>query len=96
MPDQRSAIITDLRAMLDALSRQFGGDPGPIADTDVIPDTGALDSAGLLEFVVLVDEKFSLLLEPEDMTVDNLGSLSAIADFIIARRATIAQSTGRT
>ena len=82
--------------MLDALSRQFGGDPGPIADTDVIPDSGALDSAGLLEFVVLVDEKYTLMLEPEDMTIDNLGSLAAIADFIMARRVQKERDTGRT
>ena len=86
MPDQRAAIIADLRSLLGELSRRLGTDAGPIAEADIIPDTGALDSAGLLEFVVLIDEKYALALEPEDMTVDNLGSLAAIADFVIARK----------
>jgi acyl carrier protein len=87
MPDQRAAILADLRALLGELSRRLGTDAGTIDDADIIPDAGALDSAGLLEFVVLIDEKYTLALEPEDMTIDNLGSLAAIADFVIARRA---------
>ena len=87
MPDQRSPLIAELRSLLGELSRRLGTDVGPIGDTDIIPDTGAVDSAGLLEFVVLIDEKYTLGLEPEDMTIDSLGSLAAIADFVIARRA---------
>jgi acyl carrier protein len=87
MPDQRSDIIADLRALLAELSRRLGNDAVPLAETDIIPDAGALDSAGLLEFVVLIDEKYDLVLEPEDMTIDKLGSLAAIADFVIARKA---------
>ena len=86
MSDERSDLITELRVLLGDLSRRLGTDAGPIGETDIIPDTGALDSAGLLEFVVLIDEKYALAIEPEDMTVDNLGSLGAIADFVIARR----------
>ncbi len=86
MPDQRSDIIADLRAILADLSRRLGNDPVALAETDIIPDAGALDSAGLLEFVVLIDEKYNLVLEPEDMTIDTLGSLGAIADFVMARK----------
>jgi len=86
MPEQRSDIIADLRAILADLSRRLGHDPVPLAETDIIPDAGALDSAGLLEFVVLIDEKYDLVLEPEDMTIDTLGSLGAIADFVMARK----------
>ena len=46
-----------------------------------------MDSAGLLEFVVWYDEAFSLDLQPEEMTVDNLGSLASMADFALARGA---------
>ena len=87
MPDQRADIIADLRSLLVELARRLGNDASAIAEADIIPDTGALDSAGLLEFVVLIDEKYALALEPEDMTIDNLGSLAAIADFVIARKA---------
>ena len=86
MDDQRTKIIAELRVILGDVAGKLGQDAARVADDDVIPDTGVLDSAGLLEFVVLLDEKYALALEPEEMTIENLGSLIAIADFILARR----------
>ena len=87
MDDRRTKILADLRVILAEVAGKLGNDAGRVADDDIIPDTGALDSAGLLEFVVLIDEKYALALEPEEMTIDNLGSLAAIADFVLARKA---------
>ena len=87
MDDQRAAITADLRVMLREVAGNLGNDAGSVAEDDIIPDTGVLDSAGLLEFVVLIDEKYALALQPEEMTIDNLGSLAAIVDFVLARRA---------
>ena len=87
MDDQRTILITDLRGILREVAGKLGHDSSRIADDDIIPDTGVLDSAGLLEFVVLIDETYKLALEPEEMTIDNLGSIAAIADFVLARRA---------
>ncbi len=86
MDDQRTTIIADLRVILREVAGRLGQDSSHVAEDDVIPDTGVLDSAGLLEFVVLIDEKYALELEPEEMTIDNLGSLAAIADFVLARK----------
>jgi acyl carrier protein len=87
MDNQRTIIITDLRGILREVAGKLGQDSSGVAEDDIIPDTGVLDSAGLLEFVVLIDEKYALALEPEEMTIDNLGSLAAIADFVLARKA---------
>lgn len=86
MRDQRADLIADLRVILGEVAGRLGQDATRVADDDIIPDTGVLNSAGLLEFVVLVDEKYTLGLQPEDMTIDNLGSLGAIADFVHARK----------
>jgi len=86
MDDRRTKILADLRVILAEVAGKLGNDAGRVADDDIIPDTGALDSAGLLEFVVLIDEKYALALEPEEMTIENLGSLAAIADFVLARK----------
>ena len=86
MDDRRTKILADLRVILAEVAGKLGNDAGRVADDDIIPDTGALDSAGLLEFVVLIDEKYALALEPEEMTIENLGSLAAIADFVQARK----------
>jgi len=87
MGDQRADIIAEVRGILAELAGRLGHDATGVAEDDIIPDTGALDSAGLLEFVVLIDDKYALALQPEDMTIDNLGSLASIAAFVIARRA---------
>jgi D-alanine--poly(phosphoribitol) ligase subunit 2 len=86
MHDQRTKILAELRVVLREVAGKLGHDIADVADDDIIPDTGVLDSAGLLEFVVLIDEKYALALEPEEMTIDNLGSLAAIVDFVLARR----------
>ena len=86
MDDRRTKILAGLRVILAEVAGRLGNDAGRVADDDIIPDTGALDSAGLLEFVVLIDEKYALALEPEEMTIENLGSLAAIADFVLARK----------
>jgi D-alanine--poly(phosphoribitol) ligase subunit 2 len=86
MTDDRAVIITALRGMLETLARNLGTDASAISEDDIIPDTGVLDSAGIIEFVMAIDHAYDLGLEPEDMTIDNLGSLAAIAGFIEARR----------
>lgn len=86
MADDRTAIISELRRMLETLASNLGTDASGIGETDIIPDTGVLDSAGIVEFVMTIDNAYDLELDAEDMTVDNLGSLAAIAGFIEARR----------
>lgn len=82
----RSEIIAELRAMLAELAAQLGNDSSAMAETDVIPDCEVVDSAGLIEFVIMVDEKYQLGIEAEDMTVDQLGTIGSIADFVLARQ----------
>ena len=85
--EQRAAIIQRLRAHLNQVAAGLGNDASGLTDTDIIPDAEVVDSAGLLEFVVWYDDAFSLDLQPEEMTVDNLGSLASMADFALARMA---------
>ena len=85
MTQDRDEMIRRLRGRLSEIAALLGNDAGRLADTDIIPDAGVVDSAGLMEFVVWYDEAFALDLQPEEMTVDNLGSLAAMADFALAR-----------
>ena len=83
----RSAVIGSLRAMLRRLADDLGTDASGLGEDDIIPDSGVLDSAGVIEFVMIIDTHYDLGLEAEDMTIDTLGSLTAIANLIVARRA---------
>ncbi len=85
--EQRAAIIQRLRERLNQVAAGLGNDASGLSDTDIIPDAEVVDSAGLLEFVVWYDDAFSLDLQPEEMTVDNLGSFASMADFALARMA---------
>lgn len=85
--EQRTVVIQRLRERLNQVAAGLGNDASGLSDTDIIPDAEIVDSAGLLEFVVWYDDAFSLDLQPEEMTVDNLGSLASMADFALARMA---------
>ena len=85
MTIERADIIRRLRQRLNEAAAALGNDASRLSDTDIIPDSGVVDSAGLLEFVVWYDDAFNLDLQPEEMTIDNLGSLVAMADFALAR-----------
>jgi len=86
MTEDRATLIAALRGMLQAIADPLGTDATGLAEDDIIPDTGVLDSAGVIEFVIAIDNAYDLGLEAEDMTIDNLGSLAAIATFVAARR----------
>jgi acyl carrier protein len=86
MNEDRTTLIAALRGLLQTIADSLGTDTSGLAEDDIIPDTGVLDSAGVIEFVIAIDNAYDLGLEAEDMTIDNLGSLAAIATFIATRR----------
>jgi acyl carrier protein len=85
--NDRAAVIGQLRDMLGTVAARLGHDASQIGDDDIIPESGVVDSTGIIEFVMMFDSRFNLGLEPEDMTIDKLGSLTAIASFIASRQA---------
>jgi len=63
-----------------------GDDGSDLQDDEVIPATGLIDSAGLLELIAWYEHHFKLTLAAEEITIDNLGTLSRMADFVLARQ----------
>jgi acyl carrier protein len=49
-------------------------------------EAGIVDSAGLISFIDFVETTFGLTVPDEDLLPENFVSLSAIADYIRARR----------
>jgi acyl carrier protein len=85
----RDAIKSRIRSKVADLSAALGNDDlSGLADDDIIPATGLLDSAALLELVVWYEGQFDLPLKQEEINVDNLGSIDAMADYLIARKTT--------
>jgi acyl carrier protein len=83
----RDTIKTTIRAKVAELSAALGnGDTEDLTDDAIIPASGLFDSTALLELVVWYEAEFGLTLKQEEINVDNLGSIDAMADYLIARK----------
>jgi len=83
---ERNAIKTAIRQKVIELANELGEDASDISDEDIIPATGALDSAAILALVVWYEETYDFPIKQEEVNIDNLGSIKAMADFLLARK----------
>ena len=83
---ERDTIKTAIRQKVIDLANKLGEDASDISDEDIIPATGALDSAAILELVVWFEKTYDFPLKQEEINIDNLGSINAMADFLLARK----------
>ena len=75
-----------IRAKIIELAKALDMDASGIAELDIIPATGYLDSTAVLELVVWYEKKYGLELAQEDINIDNLGSIESMANFLLARK----------
>ena len=85
IPD-RDTIKTAIRAKVIELAANLGFDASGLQDDDIIPATGLLDSAGILELVVWYENEYDFPLQQDEINIDNLGSVNAMADFLLQRK----------
>ena len=83
---ERDTIKTAIRQKVKDLANKLGEDASDISDEDIIPATGALDSAAILELIVWYEKAYDFPLKQEDINIDNLGSINAMADFLLSRK----------
>jgi acyl carrier protein len=88
----RDAVKAAIRAQVIELARALGMDATEIADDDIIPATGLLDSTAILQLVVWFEQSYGLPLKQEEVNIDNLGSINAMTDFLLARKGAAARS----
>ena len=81
---ERDAIKTAIRQKVIELANELGEDASDISDEEIIPATGALDSAAILALIVWYEEAYDFPLRQEEINIDNLGSINAMADFLLA------------
>jgi D-alanine--poly(phosphoribitol) ligase subunit 2 len=82
----RNAIKAAVRGKVIELAKNLGMDAGDIGDDDIIPATGYVDSAAILELVVWYEDAYQMPLKQEEINIDNLGSINSMADFVIKRK----------
>jgi D-alanine--poly(phosphoribitol) ligase subunit 2 len=82
----RDEIKAALRAKVVELARALDMDASGVTDDDVLPATGLLDSNAILELVVWYETTYDFPIKQEEINIDNLGSINAMADFLLSRK----------
>ncbi len=83
----REAVKAAIRSQVIELARALGMDASGIGDDDIIPATGLLDSTAVIQLVVWYEQTYDLPLKQEEINVDNLGSINAMTEFLLSRKA---------
>src|SRR5690348_12458508 len=83
----RSAMTTtgSLQAELSDLFANMLHVHVPSPDTDLLA-TGRLDSVGMVELLLQLENHFGVRAEMDDLEIDHFGSIAATASVITARR----------
>jgi D-alanine--poly(phosphoribitol) ligase subunit 2 len=76
-----------IRAKVQALAKDLGKDGSKVGDDDILPQTGVLDSAAIIELIVWVETEFGIDIDQEALSLDNFGSIRRMTDYIDAQRA---------
>ena len=59
-----------------------GVDASNLQDTELIPESGALDSVGILELITWFEMTFNVTIAQNDLTVENFGTIEAMASYL--------------
>ena len=82
----RNEIKAALHAKVVELAKALDMDASGVSADDILPATGLLDSGAILELVVWYEATYDFPISQEDINIDNLGSINAMADFLLARK----------
>lgn len=79
----RNAIQNAIKAKVVELADQVGSDAADLSFDELIPASGTIDSAGLLELVAWFEASYQFRVPDSDFTIDNLGSIALMTDYLL-------------
>lgn len=65
----------------------FSNDDSAIGDHDSLVRGGILDSTGIYELIMFIEEEFEFTIAPEEMTPDNFDTLEVMDAFVTRKLA---------
>ncbi|MCB0332928.1 MAG: hypothetical protein KDD55_05475 [Bdellovibrionales bacterium] len=86
MSDLAETIQNEIHEKVSELAKRLGNDASSLSATDIIPETGLLDSASIIELVVWLESQYSIRLAHDEITVENLGSLESMRSFVMLKQ----------
>lgn len=85
--DDKDTIIAAIKQEIVRIAAGLGEDAGDLQADELVPASGYIDSAGLLELIAWFEHRYSLTVAPDELNIDNLGTLNAMAEFVLKRKA---------
>lgn len=74
----------EIRAKVIELAREIGRDAKSLTADRSIPDTGYLDSPGIMALIAWFEVRFGLDIEQEDLTLENFGTIDAMVEYAVS------------
>lgn len=81
------AIEAAIKAQIVKIADSLGSDASDLQADELIPATGLIDSAGLLELIAWFEQAYAFKIPAEDLTIDRLGSLQSMSAYLRQRKA---------
>jgi acyl carrier protein len=78
-----SHVRREIHAKIVEIAARLGADARGLGDDEVIPESGVLDSAGIMELVMWYETAYGLSIEQTDLTLDNFGTVRSMADYLL-------------
>lgn len=82
----KDAIAAEIKAKIVEIAAQTGDDASLLEMDEIIPATGLIDSTGLLELIAWYEKHYAIPLAQEEINIDNLGSLTRMAEFVLRKK----------
>jgi acyl carrier protein len=79
-------VQTAIKGKIIELAEPLGGDASDLQPDEVIPATGLIDSAGLLDLIAWFEQTYDLRIPADELTIDNLGTLQAMVQYLLRRK----------
>ena len=76
------------QSVIDYIKQELTYDQPDLVLTDELSliQEQVIDSMGIFRLINFLEDKFDILLEPEELVIDNFSSLQKITDFIMAKK----------
>ncbi|MEP7310601.1 MAG: acyl carrier protein [Acidobacteriota bacterium] len=78
----RTEVTRAIREKIIALAARRSIDACALNDGDAIVESGALDSVAFFDLIMWIEVTFDLTIQQSDLTIENLGTVDAIAVYL--------------
>lgn len=69
----------------------FTDDDAALKDADSFLETGILDSTGIMELILFIEESFQLKVTDDEMAPENLDSVDSLVAYVERKQAQVSQ-----